>query len=143
MIPITDDINLAEHELEFHYVTAAGPGGQNVNKVATAAHLHFDAVSSPSLPEDVKRRLRSAAGNRLTANGVLIIKAQRYRSQERNREDAVERLVSILRRAAVPARARRTTRPTQASVAQRLAEKRLRGSRKQSRLSTNAQDEEE
>ena len=143
MIPITDDINLAEHELEFHYVTAAGPGGQNVNKVATAAHLHFDAASSPSLPEEVKRRMRSVAGSRLTANGVLIIKAQRYRSQERNRDDAVERLVSILRRASVPARARRTTRPSQASVEQRLAEKRLRGNRKQSRSSANGPDEEE
>lgn len=143
MIPITDNIHLAEHELEFHYVTSAGPGGQNVNKVATAAHLHFDAASSPSLPDEVKRRLRSAAGRRLTPNGVLIIKAQRYRSQERNRDDAVERLVAILRNAAMPPRARRSTRPSQASVEQRLAEKRLRGSRKQSRSSTDGLDEEE
>ena len=143
MIPITDDIHLAEHELEFHYVTAAGPGGQNVNKVATAAHLHFDAASSPSLPEEVKRRLRSAAGRRLTPNGVLIIKAQRYRSQERNREDAVERLVTILRRAAVPPRDRRSTRPSQGSVEQRLAEKRQQGTRKQSRSSLNGENEEE
>ena len=143
MIPITDNIHLAEHELEFRYVTSAGPGGQNVNKVATAAHLHFDAVSSPSLPDEVKRRLRSAAGRRLTPNGVLIIKAQRYRSQERNRDDAVERLVAILRNAAAPPRQRRSTRPSQASVEQRLAEKRLRGSRKQSRSSTDGLDEEE
>ncbi len=143
MIPITDDIHLAEHELEFHYVTSAGPGGQNVNKVATAAHLHFDAAASPSLPDEVKRRLRSAAGRRLSANGVLIIKAQRYRSQERNRDDAVERLVSILRNAAAPPRARRPTRPSQASVEQRLAEKRRRGSRKQSRSSQDGLDEEE
>ena len=143
MIPITDNIHLAEHELEFHYVTSAGPGGQNVNKVATAAHLHFDAASSPSLPEEVKRRLRAAAGRRLSPNGVLIIKAQRYRSQERNRDDAVDRLVTILRRAAVPPRARRVTRPSQASVEQRLAEKRLRGSRKQSRSSADGTDEEE
>ncbi len=144
MIPITDDIHLAEHELEFHYVTSAGPGGQNVNKVATAAHLHFDAAASPSLPDEVKRRLRSAAGRRLSANGVLIIKAQRYRSQERNRDDAVERLVSILRNAAAaPPRARRATRPSQASVEQRLAEKRRRGSRKQSRSSQDGIDEEE
>ncbi|MYK33904.1 MAG: aminoacyl-tRNA hydrolase [Chloroflexi bacterium] len=143
MIPITDTIHLAEHELEFHYVTSAGPGGQNVNKVATSAHLHFDAASSPSLPDDVKRRLRSAAGRRLSPNGVLIIKAQRYRSQERNRDDAVERLVTILRNAAVPPRARRATRPSQASVEQRLAEKRRRGSRKQSRSSVDGVDEEE
>ncbi|MDE2838028.1 MAG: alternative ribosome rescue aminoacyl-tRNA hydrolase ArfB [Chloroflexota bacterium] len=143
MIPVTDDISLAEHELEFHYVTSAGPGGQNVNKVATAAHLHFNAAASPSLPEDVKRRLRSAAGRRLTPEGVLVIKAQRYRSQERNRDDAVERLLSILRTAAVPPRQRRTTRPSQASVEQRLAEKRRRGTRKQSRSSLDGIDEEE
>ena len=143
MIPITDAISLAEHELEFHYVTSAGPGGQNVNRVATAAHLQFDAVSSPSLPDEVKRRLRSVAGRRLTPNGVLVIKAQRYRSQERNRDDAVERLVSILRNAAVPPRQRRATRPSQASVEQRLAEKRRRGSRKQKRSSVDGDDEEE
>ena len=141
MIRITDSISLGENELEFRYVTSAGPGGQNVNRVATAAHLHFDAASSPSLPDDVKRRLRSVAGRRLSADGVLIIKAQRYRSQERNRDDAVERLVGILQRAAVPARERRSTRPSQSSVEQRLEEKRRRANRKQSRLSVD--DEEE
>ena len=143
MIPITDNVHLAEHELEFHYITSAGPGGQNVNKVATAAHLHFDAAASPSLPEELKRRLRSAAGRRITPSGVLIIKAQRYRSQERNRDDAVERLVNILRKAAEPPRARRATRPSQASVEQRLAEKRQRGSRKQSRSPASGDEEEE
>ena len=141
MIRITDSISLGENELEFRYVTSAGPGGQNVNRVATAAHLHFDAASSPSLPDDVKRRLRSVAGRRLSADGVLIIKAQRYRSQERNRDDAIERLVGILQRAAVPARERRATRPSQSSVEQRLEEKRRRANRKQSRLSVD--DEEE
>lgn len=143
MIYVTDDISLAEHELEIRYVTAAGPGGQNVNRVATAAHLQFDAASSPSLPEEVKLRLRRAAGRRLSSSGVLVIKAQRYRSQERNRDDAVERLVSILRRAAAPPRERRDTRPTQASVEQRLKEKRRRGSRKQSRASVDGLGDEE
>ena len=95
------------------------------------------------MPEDLKRRLRSAAGRRLTPNGVLVIKAQRYRSQERNRDDAVERLVTILRRAAVPPSDRRSTRPSQASVEQRLAEKRLRGNRKQSRTPLSGEDAEE
>ena len=132
MIYVTDDIRLAEHELEFRYVASSGPGGQNVNKTATAAHLHFDTVSS-ALPDEVKRRLRSVAGNRLTSDGVLIIKAQRYRSQDQNRKDAVDRLVSILRRAAAPPRPRRSTRPTAQSVQQRLEEKRQRSRIKQSR----------
>ena len=132
MIYVTDDIRLAEHELEFRYVASSGPGGQNVNKTATAAHLHFDTASS-ALPDEVKRRLRSVAGNRLTGDGVLVIKAQRYRSQDQNRKDAVDRLVSILRRAAAPPRARRSTRPTAQSVQQRLEEKRQRSRIKQSR----------
>ena len=132
MIYVTDDIQLAEHELEFRYVASSGPGGQNVNKTATAAHLHFDTASS-ALPDDVKRRLRSVAGNRLTGDGMLVIKAQRYRSQDQNRKDAVDRLVSILRRAAAPPRPRRSTRPTAQSVQQRLEEKRQRSRIKQSR----------
>ena len=96
-----------------------GPGGQNVNKTATAAHLHFDASSS-ALPDDVKRRLRSVAGNRLTGDGMLVIKAQRYRSQDQNRKDAVDRLVSILRRAA----ARRAAPIDKADGAVRSAEAR-------------------
>ena len=141
MIRVTDAISLAEHELEFHYVASAGPGGQNVNRVATAAHLRFDAANSPSLPDDVKRRLRSVAGRRLTPSGTLVIKAQRYRSQERNRDDALERLTSLLRRAAEPPNSRRPTRPSQAAETRRLEEKRRRGGVKKAR--SPAPDEEE
>ena len=141
MIRVTDAISLAEHELEFHYVASAGPGGQNVNRVATAAHLRFDAANSPSLPDDVKRRLRSVAGRRLTPSGTLVIKAQRYRSQERNRDDALERLTSLLRRAAELPNSRRPTRPSQAAETRRLEEKRRRGGVKKAR--SPAPDEEE
>lgn len=143
MIYVTDAIRLAEHELEFHYVASAGPGGQNVNRVATAAHLRFDAANSPSLPDDVKRRLRSVAGRRLTPSGTLVIKAQRYRSQERNRDDAVERLTSLLRRAAEPPNSRRATRPSQAAEARRLDEKRRRGGVKKTRAPSPDEDDEE
>lgn len=143
MIYVTDAIRLAEHELEFHYVASAGPGGQNVNRVATAAHLRFDAANSPSLPDDVKRRLRSVAGRRLTPSGTLVIKAQRYRSQERNRDDAVERLTSLLRRAAEPTNSRRPTRPSQAAEARRLDEKRRRGGVKKTRAPAPDEDDEE
>ncbi len=143
MIRVTDAISLAERELEFRYVTSAGPGGQNVNRVATAAHLHFDAANSPSLPDDVKRRLRSVAGRRLTPSGTLVIKAQRYRSQERNRDDAVERLANLLRRAAEPPSPRRPTRPSEAAESRRLEEKRRRSGAKKARsLAPDDEDEE-
>ena len=135
MIRVTDAIRLAESELEFRYVTASGPGGQNVNRVAAAAHLRFDAANSPSLPDAVKRRLRSVAGRRLASDGTIVIKAQRYRSQERNRDDAVERLVSLLRRSAEPPAPLlfQPTRPPQAAEERRLEEKRRRGGAKKAR----------
>ncbi len=140
MIRVTDAIQLAEREIETSYVTASGPGGQNVNRVATAAHLRFDAAASPSLPDDVKRRLRSIAGKRLNAGGVLVIKAQRYRTRERNREDALDRLVRIIARAERPPRSRRPTQPTTQSIERRLQEKRRRAQTKQTRA--QAIDEE-
>ncbi len=140
MIRVTDDIQLAEHEIEMTYVTSSGPGGQNVNRVATAAHLRFDAAGSPSLPEDVKRRLRSIAGKRLSGDGVLMIKAQRFRSQDRNREDAVDRLVKMLARAERVPRSRRSTAPGKQAIERRLQEKRHRAQTKQTRSS--APDEE-
>lgn len=142
MIRVTNAIRLAESELEFRYVTASGPGGQNVNRVAAAAHLRFDAANSPSLPDTVKRRLRSVAGRRLASDGTIVIKAQRYRSQERNRDDAVERLVSLLRRSAEPPAPRRPTRPSQAAAERRLDEKRRRGGAKKAR-SPVSDDEDE
>ena len=120
MIRVNDDIAIAESEVSFHFTTSQGPGGQNVNKVATAAELRFDAVNSPSLPEDVIRRIKGVAGRQMTADGEVVIKAQRYRSQERNREDALDRLVRMIQRATERAKPRVATRPSRAKVAQRL-----------------------
>jgi ribosome-associated protein len=119
MIPVTPTIALSEHELEESFVRASGPGGQNVNKLATAVQLRFDVARSPALPERVRARLKELAGNRLTREGVLIIAAQRFRTQERNRQDALERLIALIRRAAAPTVRRRPTKPTFASTVRR------------------------
>jgi len=120
MIPVTPFISLDEREIEESFIRGSGPGGQNVNKVATAVQLRFDVRNSPSLPEDVKVRLERLAGRRLTADGVLVLSAQRYRTQERNREDARERLVDLIRQASERPRPRRATKPTYASKLRRL-----------------------
>jgi ribosome-associated protein len=120
MIRITDAIAIEEREVEESFVRAAGPGGQNVDKVATAVQLRFDIRRSPSLPDDVRARLEKLAGRRLTQEGVLIITAQRYRTQERNRQDALERLVALIRRAAVRPVPRRPTQPTAGARRRRL-----------------------
>ena len=133
MIRVTDTLWLGESEVEFSFFTASGPGGQHVNKVATAAQLRFDAAHSPSIPDGVRARLRSLAGRRMTGDGVVIIKAQRFRSQDRNRADAIERLVSLIRRAAEPQRSRRATAPTRASIHRRLDAKARQGRAKQLR----------
>ena len=123
MIRITDAIAIEEREVEESFVRAAGPGGQNVNKVATAVQLRFDVRSSPSLPDDVRARLEKLAGRRLTQEGVLIITAQRYRIQERNRQDALERLVALIRRAVVRPAPRRPPTPTASARRRRLEAK--------------------
>ena len=133
MIRVTDTLWLGESEVEFSFFTASGPGGQHVNKVATAVQLRFDAARSPSVSDDVRARLRSLAGRRMSSAGVVVIKAQRYRSQDRNRADAIERLVGLIRRAAEPRRARRPTAPTAASVRRRLEAKARQGRAKQLR----------
>jgi ribosome-associated protein len=127
MIAITEFLALDEREISETFIRASGPGGQNVNKVASAAQLRFDVRGSPSLPDQVKVRVERLAGSRLTNDGVIVITAQRFRSQERNREDARERLVALIRRAATPPRPRRKTRPSAASREKRLAGKVRRG----------------
>ncbi|GAB4070193.1 aminoacyl-tRNA hydrolase [Ancylobacter sonchi] len=120
MIPVTNRISLAEEEIVEVFVRASGPGGQNVNKVSSAVQLRFDVRSSPNLPEAVKERLEKIAGKRLTNDGVIVISAQRFRTQERNREDALARLVEMIREAAVVPITRRPTRPTLGSKIRRL-----------------------
>jgi len=133
MIAITDDLALDESEVSETFIRASGPGGQNVNKVASAAQLRFDLRGSSSLPEAIKARLARLAGNRLTQDGVIVITARRFRSQERNREDARERLVALIRRAAEPPTPRRKTRPSAAQREERLAAKARRASLKRQR----------
>ena len=123
MIQITPSIALDEAEIEESFIRASGPGGQNVNKVSSAVQLRFDVRGSPSLPNDVSIRLQKLAGSRLTQDGVLILIAQKYRTQERNRADALERLVALIREAAIPPVPRRPTRPTLASKKRRLETK--------------------
>ncbi|HZK91831.1 MAG TPA: alternative ribosome rescue aminoacyl-tRNA hydrolase ArfB [Stellaceae bacterium] len=133
MIAINDDLTLDEREISETFIRASGPGGQNVNKVASAAQLRFDMRNSPSLPDAVKARLVRLAGRRLTQDGVVVITARRFRSQERNRDDARERLVALIRRAAAPPTPRRKTRPSAAQREQRLAAKARRGAVKRRR----------
>jgi ribosome-associated protein len=126
MIKINRQITLDESELHYDFVRASGPGGQHVNKAATAVQLRFDVAHSPSLPNEVRERLIKLAGNRVTQDGVLIIEAHEHRSQNRNRRDALKRLVKLIRRAAKKPKKRRKTKPTRASQERRLKNKRHR-----------------
>jgi len=124
MIRVTDAIAIDERDIQEDFVRSSGPGGQNVNKVATAVQLRFDVANCPSLPDDVRERLTRLAGKRITAGGVLIVEARRFRTQERNRRDALDRLVKLIGRAASKPKTRRRTRPTLASRQRRMDTKR-------------------
>jgi ribosome-associated protein len=127
MLKITDQISLDERELEERFVRASGPGGQNVNKVSTAVELRFDVERSASLPEGVRVRLRRLAGRRLSDEGILVIRADRFRTQERNREDARERLAELIRQATIVPKRRVPTKPSRASKERRRDDKKKRG----------------
>lgn len=127
MLQITPSIQIDERELQFEYIRASGPGGQNVNKVATAVQLRFDIRNSPSLASDIKGRLIQLAGNRVNADGVLLIEAKRFRTQDANREDAIRRFVELVHKSLVPPKPRQKTKPTLASREKRLQEKKRKG----------------
>ena len=127
MLRITDRISIDENELVEEFVRSSGPGGQNVNKLNTAVQLRFDVRHSPSLPHDVRLRLERLAGRRLTKDGVLVLIAQRHRTQERNRQNALDRLTEMIQHAAVAPTPRRATKPTKASRKRRLESKKRRG----------------
>jgi ribosome-associated protein len=139
MIQITPAIAIAESEIALEFIRASGPGGQKVNKVATAVQLRFDVRNSSSLPDDVRERLGRLAGKRMTEDGVLIIEARRFRTQERNRQDAIDRLVALIRKAAQKPKPRRKTKPTAQSKRRRLEAKRRQSEKKRLRQPSSEQ----
>ena len=139
MIQITEDIAISESDIQIKFVRSTGPGGQNVNKVSTAAQLRFD-VKNAALPDDLRSRLISLAGRKMTEEGELLITASRFRTQDRNRQDAFDRLAALIRRAAVPPKIRKPTLPTRGAKERRLRSKRHRGKIKQLRQSDPVDD---
>ena len=143
MIHVNRDISLNEKEIKLDFIRSSGPGGQNVNKVATAVQLRFDVKNSPSLPDDVRSRLMRLAGKRVTGEGILILKAVRFRTQERNRQDAIDRLVKLIDQASRKQAFRIKTRPSQASRQRRLTAKRVRSRLKQTRRPVSSSGDDE
>jgi ribosome-associated protein len=133
MLEITPTLKIEERELQFEYIRASGPGGQNVNKVATAVQLRFDVINSPSLASDIKGRLVHLAGKRVNTDGVLLIEAKRFRTQEANREDAIRRFLELIQKSLTPPKPRKKTKPTAASREKRLKEKKQKGATKKIR----------
>jgi ribosome-associated protein len=133
MIQVTPTIKIDESEIQFDFIRASGPGGQNVNKVATSVQLRFNVINSPSLQPDVKERLVRLAGSKMTADGILIIAARRYRTQEQNRFDATQKLANLIQKALVKPKIRRPTHPGVTAKAARLGEKKQRGAIKRTR----------
>ena len=140
MIEVTDKISIADHEIHMEYVRASGPGGQKVNKTSTAVQLRFDIRNSPSLSDDIRDRLIHIGGKRVTDDRILIIEASRFRSQEENRQDAITRLVELVREAAQPPKERKETRPTTSSKRKRLQEKKKRSEKKKLRKRVDLDD---
>lgn len=141
MLQVTENIALSEDEIEEQFIRAPGPGGQNVNKVASAVQLRFNAAASPALSQAVLKRLARLAGRRMTIEGVIVLTANRFRSQEQNRKDARERLLALIRDAATPPKPRQPTRTPRASKRRRLESKRQRGGLKRLRGSVNRSEE--
>ena len=140
MLVITSKLAIEEDELEESFVRSSGPGGQNVNKVATAVQLRFDLANNPSLRQEVKARLEKLAGRRLTSDGILVIEARRFRTRERNRQDARERLAELIRQALVPPKPRKKTRPSRRAKQNRLDDKKRRAQRKEGRRKPTRDD---